>query len=113
MRARVVERREDGRAAGALDDVAPPGGEDGVEVREAELLLVADLLLLELRGLALRGRLGLARLREPVWKSNLQHDFNVRVCDSFDASSSALLRELDESNRSVQKSAKTTSICPS
>ena len=45
-----------------------------------------------------------------VWKSNLQPDFNVRVCDHFDTTSSALLRELDESNRFVQKSAKSTSI---
>ena len=29
-------------------------------------------------------------------------DFNMILCDSFDASSSAVLRELDESNRSVQ-----------
>ena len=47
---------------------------------------------------------------EPVWKSNLQPDFNVSVCDSFDARSSAVLRELDESNRFVQKSAESTSI---
>ena len=40
-------------------------------------------------------------MRPTVWKSNLQHDFNVRVCDSFDASPSAVLRELDESNRFV------------
>ena len=46
----------------------------------------------------------------PVWKSNLQPDFNVRVCDRFDASTSAVLRELDESNRSVQKSAESTPI---
>ena len=45
-----------------------------------------------------------------VWNSNLQPDFNVRRCDSFDASSSAVLRELDESNRFVQKSAESTSI---
>jgi hypothetical protein len=32
------------------------------------------------------------------WKSNLQPDFNVSVCDRFDARSSAVLRELDESN---------------
>ena len=37
----------------------------------------------------------------PVWKSNLQPDFNVRVCDNFDASFLTVLRELDESNRSV------------
>ena len=48
--------------------------------------------------------------RPPAWKSNLQPDFNVRVCDGFDASSSSMLRELDESNRSVQKSAESTSI---
>jgi len=48
--------------------------------------------------------------REPVWNSNLQPDFNVRVCDSFDATFSAVLRELDESNRFVQKSAESTSM---
>jgi len=45
-----------------------------------------------------------------VWNSNLQPDFNVSVCESFDASPSAVLRELDESNRLVQKSAESTSI---
>ena len=45
-----------------------------------------------------------------VWKSNLQPDFNVSVCDGFDASSSSMLRELAESNRFVQKSAESTSI---
>ena len=44
------------------------------------------------------------------WNSNLQPDFNVSVCDSFDATSSSVLRELDESHRFVQKSAKSTSI---
>ena len=47
---------------------------------------------------------------DPAWNSNIQPDFNVRICDSFDASSSAVLRELDESNRFVQKSAESTSI---
>ena len=42
--------------------------------------------------------------------SNLQLDFNVSVRDSFDATSSALLRELDESDRFVQKSAESTSM---
>jgi hypothetical protein len=46
----------------------------------------------------------------PAWTSNLQPDFNVRICDSFDASSLAVLRELDESNRFVQKSAESTSM---
>ena len=47
---------------------------------------------------------------QAVWNSNLQPDFNVNVFDRFDTSSSAVLRELDESNRFVQKSAKSTSI---
>ena len=45
-----------------------------------------------------------------VWNSNLQLDFNVSVRDSFDAEFSALLRELDESDRFVQKSAESTSM---
>jgi len=45
-----------------------------------------------------------------VPNSNIQLDFNVSERDRFDASSSALLRELDESNRFVQKSAESTSI---
>jgi len=46
----------------------------------------------------------------PVWKPNLQPDFNVRVFECFDTSSLTGLRELDESDRSVQKSAESTSI---
>ena len=45
-----------------------------------------------------------------AWTSNLQPDFNLRVIDRFDARLSAALRELDESNRFVQKSAESTSI---
>ena len=57
----------------------------------------------------------LARSAEPwqlraVPKPNLQPDFNVSVFECFDTSSSAGLRELDESNRFVQKSAESTSI---
>ena len=48
--------------------------------------------------------------RAAVWNSNLQPDFNVRVCDSFDIIIFTVLRELDESNRFVQKSAESTSI---
>ena len=47
---------------------------------------------------------------EPVPNSNLQLDFNVSVRECFDATSLASLRELDESNRFVQKSAESTSI---
>jgi hypothetical protein len=46
----------------------------------------------------------------PVPNSNLQLDFNVSVFECFDTSSLVLLRELDESNRFVQKSAESTSI---
>ena len=50
------------------------------------------------------------RFASPVWKSNIQADFNVRVIERFDTNTSAVLRELDESSRSVQKSAESTSI---
>jgi hypothetical protein len=46
----------------------------------------------------------------PVCESNLQPEFNLISFDSFDAMVSAVLRELDESDRFVQKSAKSTSI---
>ena len=48
--------------------------------------------------------------RATVPNSNLQTDFNVSVRDGFDEISSAVLRELDESNRFVQKSAESTSM---
>jgi len=47
---------------------------------------------------------------EAVWKPNLRPDFNVSVIERFGPDSFAVLRELDESNRSVQKSAESTSI---
>ena len=47
---------------------------------------------------------------DAAWKSNLQADFDVHVCDSFGVISLIVLRELDESNRFVQKSAESTSI---
>jgi len=45
-----------------------------------------------------------------AWKPNLQPDFNLSVCDSFDARLSPALRELNKSDRFVQKSAESTSI---
>ena len=42
--------------------------------------------------------------------ANLQLDFYVSVFECFDTSTSAVLREPDESNRSVQKSAESTSM---
>ena len=61
------------------------------------------------QGALLRGAHGL-EWWAAVWKSNLQPDFNVCVCGRFDASTSAVLRELDESDRFVPKSAESTSI---
>ena len=46
----------------------------------------------------------------PVWKSNLQLEFNVSVIERIAPDSLTVLRELDESNRFVQKSAESTSI---
>ena len=50
------------------------------------------------------------RRQEGAWKSNLQPDFNVCVFECFDTGTFAVLRGLDESNRSVQKSAESTSM---
>ena len=47
---------------------------------------------------------------ESAWKPNLQPDFNVIVIEQIAPDSSTVLRELDESNRFVQKSAESTSI---
>ena len=44
-----------------------------------------------------------------AWNSNLQTDFNASVFDSFDASSCAFYKELDERNSLVEKSAKSAS----
>ena len=48
--------------------------------------------------------------RGAVWIPNLQSDFNVSVFDGFDARLSTVRRDLDESNRFVQKSAESTSM---
>ena len=45
-----------------------------------------------------------------AWIPNLQPDFNVSVFERFGPDSFAVLRELDNSNRFVQKSAESTSI---
>ena len=65
------------------------------------------------RGASAAGRGATARRRSSraVSNSNLQPDFNPRVIDGPD--SSAVLRELDDNNRFVQKSAESTSIWPS
>ena len=48
--------------------------------------------------------------RASACESTIQPDFNVSVHDSLDARFSAVLRELDESNRFVRKSAESTSM---
>ena len=57
-----------------------------------------------------RGRSASPRRGPPAWNSNVQPDVNVRVGDRFDARLSAVLRELEESHRFVQKSAESTSM---
>ena len=78
----------------------------------AALLIPALDGVVDLRGYTVReqGILALAAALGTVWKSNLQPDFNVRVIERIAPNSFAVLRELDESNRSVQKSAESTSI---
>ena len=49
-------------------------------------------------------------MRDAARNSHLQPDFNGRVIERFGPDSSAALRELDESNRSVQTSATSTSM---
>ena len=102
---RAAARGRDGKLArrllpkvSALLDTKGPCAPDARACAEAVLLALCG-----------QGSLSDAA-SDAVWKSNLQPDFNVSICDSFDASSSAVLRELDESNRFVQKSAESTSI---
>ena len=45
-----------------------------------------------------------------AWKSNIQPDFNVQVIERFGPDSFTELRELDKSDRFVQRSAESTSI---
>ena len=51
-----------------------------------------------------------AAVFRPVWIPNIQPDFNVCVLERFGPDSLAVLRELDESHRCLQKSAESTSI---
>ena len=98
----VFEVLEDGLGVVLLADV-PVGPDEGAA--RADALLADD------DRVRVEPRVGHGIVREgPVWNSNLQPDFNVRVCDGFDARLPAVLRELDESNRFVQKSAESTSI---
>ena len=110
-----------------FEGLAPPGGgaPAGPSDREREALFTevlschaqihaemrssskhVDTVLAPVLHLALR----CAIERRSVPKPNLQPDFNVSIFECVDTSSSAGLRELDESDRSVQKSAESTSI---
>ena len=62
------------------------------------------------RALAHRARIA---PRRAARNSNLRPDFNVRAIERFGPDAFALLRELDESDRFVQKSAESTSMWPS
>ena len=87
---RLEARVEEGEAVGVDDRVLVRDGQGLVgRARRRQRLRRPD-------------AVAVGRIVEPVWKSNIQPDFNVRVCDSFDARSSVVLRELDESNRFVQ-----------
>ena len=81
-----------------------PHGVDGRDKPDALMRYISSL---EESGLTL---IFVETKRDAVWKSNLQSDFNVSVCDGFDATCSNVRRELDESNRFVQKLAESTSI---
>ena len=92
---------------------AVDGAAGGADVATASLLALRDLVTAAADRGDDVGPLGAYELLlRPVAgpNSNLQLDFNVSVRDSFDATSLASLRELDESNRFVQKSAESTSI---
>jgi hypothetical protein len=94
-------------------DALPPGASLAGGHLSLEAFVMAPARFVERLPLAVANdalELALELTPAPVWNSNLQPDFNVRVCDSFDASSSAVLRELDESNRFVQESAESTSM---
>ena len=81
----------------------------GRELAEKKDALNADLATMREKAAVLEARLA-ETTSEAAWKSNLQPDFNVSVFECFDTSSSAVLRELDESDRFVQKSAESTSM---
>ena len=112
----LAERVEDDDLVEAVEELGPEFRAHRVEHLALDLR--------ELRGAAGVVAVGRVRRREvrdaledelradvrPVCKSNLQPDFNVRVFECFDTSTSAVLRELAESNRFVQKSAESTSI---
>jgi len=94
----------------ALDTLAAPltrlFGTLGEELRAAAGDAARSAVALESLRLACRVFFSL----NSVWKPNLQPDFNMSVFECFDTSSSTGLRELDKSNRFVQKSAESTSI---
>ena len=85
---------------------------DALFLGESKIWAVLEALLDDFGAAPAFAALGVGNLRADLCGSNLQPDFNVRLFENFDTSSSALLRELDESDRFVQKSAELTSIWP-
>ena len=81
---RRLDERGDARGAVALEQRHGDGELAQRRQEHVDVLVGEELGLDDVEERALR-------LREPVWNSNLQPDFNVRVCDGFDASSSAVL----------------------
>ena len=83
---------------------------DALFLGESKIWAVLEALLDDFGAAPAFAALGVGNLRADLCGSNLQPDFNVRVCDRFDARPSSMLRELDESNRFVQRSAESTLI---
>ena len=92
--------------------------DDGLKIGERSLSRTREAVAGATRGARRRGERAMDRARSAGSKSSrtrraapnyLPPDFNVRACDRFDTHSSAALRDLNESHRSVQKSAESTS----
>jgi hypothetical protein len=108
----VVRREDDDDAAAVAALEVVDGVEHGPELRVAVPQRV-EVVVQEALVLRVRREVAEARVDDrlvPAWNSNLQPDFHVRVFERFDTSSSALLRELEKSDRSVQKSAESISM---
>ena len=105
-----------------LDEEKPEGAEneaveqvafaDRLIVNKVDLVTDDDLARVEkrLRGINAFAPIVRSERSRAARTSNLQPDFDVRVCDGFDAISSAVRRALDESHRFVQESAESTSM---
>ena len=105
-----VAARGDARLLEEKDDEPRPEADDMIRDAAAELGGARATLRVRATTSRSAGRRSSIFEPAPVPKPNLQPDFNMSVFECFDTSSSAGLRELDESDRSVQKSAESTLI---